>query len=132
MSEELLSVKQACALLHIHPLTLRNWDKKGKIKIVRTKNGRKVPKSEVDRLLREDLFVIQKSKGVPPGIYNRIVVTLSVPEYEEMKIIKDFLFKNGVVTSSAEDVFVRYCIRHVMEEFKAVLQGGLEAIELKK
>jgi len=32
---ELLTLKQACELLQVHPNTLRNWDKAGTLKAVR-------------------------------------------------------------------------------------------------
>ena len=32
---ELLTLKQACELLQVHPNTLRNWDKNGTLKAVR-------------------------------------------------------------------------------------------------
>ncbi len=32
---ELLTLKQACELLQVHPNTLRNWDKNGILKAVR-------------------------------------------------------------------------------------------------
>jgi len=132
LNEKLFGVKEACKLLHIHPLTLRNWDAKGKIKTIRTKNGRRIPQSEIDRLLREDPFVVKKVQGLTPGIYKRIVLNLRGSEYEEMLIIKDFFYKNGVIQSNSDDDFAKYCLRHVMEEFKSILQGGYTAHELKK
>lgn len=32
---ELLTLKQACELLQVHPNTLRNWDKSGMLKAIR-------------------------------------------------------------------------------------------------
>jgi excisionase family DNA binding protein len=32
---ELLTMKQACLLLSVHPNTLRNWEREGKLKAVR-------------------------------------------------------------------------------------------------
>jgi excisionase family DNA binding protein len=32
---ELLTLKQACELLQVHPNTLRNWDKSGTLKAIR-------------------------------------------------------------------------------------------------
>jgi excisionase family DNA binding protein len=132
LNEKLLGVKEACKLLRIHPLTLRNWDAKGRIKTIRTKNGRRIPQSEVDRLLREDPFVVKKFHGPTPGIYKRVVFNLRGSEYEEMSIIKDFFFKNGVIQSNSDDAFAKYCLRHVMEEFKSILQGGYAEHESQK
>ena len=36
MREELLTLKEACERLGIHPNTLRKWDREGKIRVVRT------------------------------------------------------------------------------------------------
>jgi len=54
------------------------------------------------------------------------------PTYEEMCIIRDYLHKNHVINNNSDFDFVRYCIAHVMEEFKTVLQGGLEVVEHAK
>lgn len=52
MDEKLLTLKEACRLLGIHPNTLRRWDEEGKIKVVRTPKGRRrIPESEVRRLM---------------------------------------------------------------------------------
>ncbi len=46
--ERLLTLKEACKLLGIHPNTLRKWDKQGKIRVVRTVGGRRrIPESEL-------------------------------------------------------------------------------------
>ena len=47
----LLRLSEAAKMLGVVPQTLRNWDKQGKIKMVRTVgNQRRVPLSEVERL----------------------------------------------------------------------------------
>jgi len=52
MSEKLLTLKEACRRLGIHPNTLRKWDKHGKLRVVRTVGGRRrIPESEVERLM---------------------------------------------------------------------------------
>jgi hypothetical protein len=50
---------------------------------------------------------------------------LKMPEYEQMRIIRDYLYKNGVLKKQTDYDFLRYCVRHVMIEFTDVLQGGL-------
>ncbi len=56
--ERLLTLKEACKLLGIHPNTLRKWDKQGKIRVVRTVGGRRrIPESEVKRLMLKILLV---------------------------------------------------------------------------
>ena len=56
--ERLLTLKEACKLLGIHPNTLRKWDKQGKIRVVRTVGDRRrIPESEVKRLMLKILLV---------------------------------------------------------------------------
>lgn len=52
---ELLSMKETCELLKVHPNTLRLWDKKGILKAVRfgTRKDRKYKKEDILRLLKE-------------------------------------------------------------------------------
>ena len=54
---ELLTLKQACELLQVHPNTLRNWDKSGTLKAVR------IGERKLRRYKRSDLqkFINQKS-----------------------------------------------------------------------
>jgi len=51
---ELLTMKETCDLLKVHPNTLRQWDKKGILKAVRfgARKDRKYKKEEVLRLLQ--------------------------------------------------------------------------------
>jgi len=52
MNERLLTLREACNILGIHPNTLRRWEKEGKIRVVRTPKGRRrIPESEVKRLV---------------------------------------------------------------------------------
>lgn len=50
---ELLSMREACELLKVHPNTLRLWDKKGVLKAVRfgTRKDRKYKKEDVLKLM---------------------------------------------------------------------------------
>ncbi len=50
---ELLTMKETCELLKVHPNTLRQWDKKGILKAVRfgARKDRKYNKEEVLKLL---------------------------------------------------------------------------------
>lgn len=43
---ELLTIKEAAALINVHPNTLRNWEKEGKIQAVRigSRRDRRYPK----------------------------------------------------------------------------------------
>ncbi|MFC3883627.1 IS607 family transposase, partial [Bacillus songklensis] len=49
--EKLLNMKEARQLLGVSTRTIQNWDKDGKIQIVRTPGGRRrIPLSEIERL----------------------------------------------------------------------------------
>jgi len=51
---ELLSMKETCELLKVHPNTLRQWDKKGILKAVRfgARRDRKYKKKDILNLLK--------------------------------------------------------------------------------
>jgi len=50
---ELLTLKQACDILHCHPNTLREWDKKGILKAVRfgQRGDRRYKKEDIVKLM---------------------------------------------------------------------------------
>jgi excisionase family DNA binding protein len=52
---ELMTLKEACEVLHCHPNTLRNWDNKGILKAVRfgPRRDRRYRKSDVLKLLKK-------------------------------------------------------------------------------
>ena len=52
---EILTMKQVCELLNVHPNTLRNWDNKGVLKAIRFGNrrDRRYKKSDIFKLLRK-------------------------------------------------------------------------------
>jgi putative resolvase len=67
MNNDLLTVTDACKLLGIHPNTLRRADKEGTIRVIRTPGGRRrVPRSEVERLLSRGQPVENIPFGDPP------------------------------------------------------------------
>lgn len=49
---ELLTIKEAAKLINVHPNTLRNWEREGKIQAVRigTRRDRRYPKSVIWQL----------------------------------------------------------------------------------
>lgn len=51
---ELMSMKETCELLKVHPNTLRQWDKNGILKAVRfgVRRDRKYKKEDVLKLIR--------------------------------------------------------------------------------
>jgi len=52
---EILTMKQVCELLNVHPNTLRNWDNRGVLKAIRfgTRKDRRYKKSDILKLLRK-------------------------------------------------------------------------------
>jgi len=52
---EILTMKQVCELLNIHPNTLRNWDNKGILKAIRFGNrrDRRYKKEDILKLLNK-------------------------------------------------------------------------------
>ena len=50
---ELLTMKQACQLLSVHPNTLRNWEREGKLYAVRlgSRRDRRFPKTGILQLV---------------------------------------------------------------------------------
>jgi excisionase family DNA binding protein len=54
--EEHYPLRKAAEILGVHPVTLRRWEKEGKIRCIRTPSGqRRFPRSEVLRLLGETM-----------------------------------------------------------------------------
>ncbi|MGQ9711477.1 MAG: MerR family DNA-binding transcriptional regulator, partial [Desulfotomaculales bacterium] len=66
--ETYLPMRKACEILGVVPITLRRWEKAGKIQTIRTPFGqRRYARSEILRLLGEN-----QPKGVRAVIYARV------------------------------------------------------------
>lgn len=54
---ELITLSEACEILHVHPNTLRQWDKKGILKAVRfgIRKDRRYKKRDIEKLLLEKI-----------------------------------------------------------------------------
>jgi predicted site-specific integrase-resolvase len=66
--ESYLPMRKACEILGVVPMTLRRWEKAGKIQAVRTPSGqRRYARSEILRLLGEN-----QPKGVRAVLYARV------------------------------------------------------------
>ena len=52
--EEIITLAEACAILGVHPNTLRGWDNKGFLKAIRfgTRRDRRYRKNDVLKLLK--------------------------------------------------------------------------------
>jgi excisionase family DNA binding protein len=52
---ELLTLSETCEILHVHPNTLRQWDKKGVLKAVRfgVRKDRRYLKKDINSFLKK-------------------------------------------------------------------------------
>lgn len=67
-TENHFPMRKACGILGVVPITLRRWEKAGKIQCIRTPSGqRRYPRSEIQRLLGEE-----KPQGSRAVIYARV------------------------------------------------------------
>lgn len=53
---DILTLAQACAVLHCHPNTLRNWDNRGILKAIRfgTRKDRRYRKEDLEKILNNE------------------------------------------------------------------------------
>jgi len=58
--ERLYTLKEAKKLLGVTTKTIQRWDKEGKVRVVRTIGGRRIPESEIKRILglKEERVVV--------------------------------------------------------------------------
>jgi excisionase family DNA binding protein len=75
MSERLLTLREACRRLGVHPNTLRKWDREGKVRVVRTVGGRRrwLPESGVERLMG----------FVKPDVSRKAVIYVRVSSHDQ-------------------------------------------------
>lgn len=104
-TEKLYSPKEASEILGIHIRTLQRWDKEGVLNVVRTPNNRrKIPESEINRLLnKEDKSKInsvaviyarvsshdQKKKGDLDRQVGAIMSKIDVKKHSSIETITD-------------------------------------------
>ena len=90
MSERLYTIKEAKKLLGVTTWTIQQWDRKGKIKCVRTVGGRRrIPESEIKRILglKEERAVVG---------YARVSSTTQKGDLERQKqLIEDYAKERG-------------------------------------
>ncbi len=57
--QELLTIKEAAKLINVHPNTLRNWEKEGKIQAVRigSRRDRRYPKQLIWQLCQVTPYI---------------------------------------------------------------------------
>jgi len=57
---KLYPLKEAARILGVHPMTIKRWEAKGKIKCIKTiGNTRRVPESEIKRILSKQIATIE-------------------------------------------------------------------------
>lgn len=72
MPKQFLNVKQVAKILGVTPLTIRNWDKRGKLQAYRNpiNNYRIYKVEDVERLLGD----IEESKNMPTKVVERMPI----------------------------------------------------------
>ena len=52
-TDEIITLKEACEVLHCHPNTLRKWDNSGFLKAIRfgTRRDRRYHKNDIEKLI---------------------------------------------------------------------------------
>jgi len=73
MSERLLTLREACRRLGVHPNTFGKWDRQGKIGVVGTVGGRRIPESGVERLMG----------FVKPDVSRKAVIYVRVSSHDQ-------------------------------------------------
>lgn len=55
-NENLYTLKEACKILHVHPNTLRQWDKKGILKAVRfgVRGDRRYKGIDIEKFIKNE------------------------------------------------------------------------------
>ncbi len=89
MEDEIFSISRAARYLGVFTLTLRNWEKKGKIRAFRTPGGhRRFRRSNLD-----DLLGIENEKGdrLRTTIRGLELLSFSNKQHKEMKELMENL-----------------------------------------
>ena len=103
--ERLLTLKEACKLLGIHPNTLRKWDKQGKIRVVRTVGGRRrIPESEVKRLMGIKEIDVSRRAAIYVRVSSHDQKQKENLERQKQHLLKYARTRNYEVAAILEDV----------------------------
>jgi len=71
--EKLYRIKEVAEILGVHPKTVQKWAREGKIKVVYTVGGRRrIPESEIRRLLGEEVKRVDEIREVRVVLYARV------------------------------------------------------------
>lgn len=79
-----INTKAACSRLGVHPNTLRNWDKEGKIKTIRTPGGNRLyDLSSISQERTKIIYARVSSNGQKPDLEKQIsYLRTRYPEYD--------------------------------------------------
>lgn len=89
-----ISSKEACKILGVHPLSLRNWDKSGKIECIRTPGGKRLydintylnkqkPKESTDKIKLKICYCRVSTRNQKDDLERQIkFMKEKYPEYE--------------------------------------------------
>jgi len=103
--ERLLTLKEACRLLGVHPNTLRKWDKQGKIRVVRTVGGRRrIPESEVKRLMGIKEIDVSRRAAIYVRVSSHDQKQKGDLERQKQHLLKYARTRNYEVAAILEDV----------------------------
>lgn len=92
--DKMYSPKEASKMLGVTVTTLQSWDKKGLIKVVRTvTDRRRIPQSEIDRLLGKKSLKVKSSVPQKIAIYARVSSNEQKQKGDLQRQI-DFLLEN--------------------------------------
>jgi len=70
---KLYRIKEASEILGVHPKTIQRWAREGKIRVVKTVGGiRRIPESEIRRLLGEEVKRVDEVGEVRAVLYARV------------------------------------------------------------
>jgi excisionase family DNA binding protein len=80
MSGKFMTIKQAAGLLGVTPLTLRNWDKQGKLPTVRhpMSNYRIYKTEDIDKLIKDIDAGVIPTKAKPRKVLKRKLTVRSI------------------------------------------------------
>ncbi|MEN6510640.1 MAG: helix-turn-helix domain-containing protein [Chloroherpetonaceae bacterium] len=55
MSDKLYTIKEVAEIFKVHPLTIRRWEKEGRITFIRPAHGTvRITQSEINKLLNQE------------------------------------------------------------------------------
>ena len=107
--EKHYTLLKAAELLGVTTQTLRNWDNAGKIQTIRTPgNQRRIPESEITRILNPMVNDITKAKQEPQRLTNEIQESYE-NQQEDTEVIKENIAEMPPVIVKSKDNYQLMC-----------------------